>query len=144
MQATRPLTRRGGPMALTQNENEFLTRTGPGTPMGDVLRRYWMPVVLGWEVESDGPPVEGKLLGEKLVAFRDTEGRVGLLQENCPHRCASLWLGRNEDHGLRCVYHGWKFDVDGNCVEMPNEVPENEFHERIHARAYPTVEMGGL
>jgi phthalate 4,5-dioxygenase len=128
----------------SQAENELLTRTGPGTPMGEVMRRYWMPTLLSWEVEVDGPPVEVKLLGERLVAFRDTQGRVGLLGETCPHRCASLWLGRNEESGLRCVFHGWKFDVDGNCMEMPNELPENQFKERVHAKAYPTVEMGGM
>jgi phenylpropionate dioxygenase-like ring-hydroxylating dioxygenase large terminal subunit len=129
----------------TLSENELLTRTGPGTPMGETLRRYWMPALLSWEIgEPDSPPVNVKLLGENLVAFRDTQGRVGLLNEVCPHRCASLWLGRNEENGLRCVFHGWKFDVDGNCLEMPNEVPENQFAERIHARAYPTVEMGGI
>jgi len=130
---------------LTQAENELITRTGPGTPMGEVLRRYWMPAFLSWEIEEpDPPPINVKLLGENLVAFRDTQGRVGLLAEACPHRCASLWLGRNEESGLRCVFHGWKFDVDGNCLEMPNEVPENDFHERIHARAYPTVELGDI
>jgi len=130
---------------LTQSENELLTRTGPGTPMGEVFRRYWMPVVLSWEIEEpDSPPVNVKLLGEKLVAFRDSTGRVGLLAEACPHRCASLWLGRNEESGLRCAFHGWKFDVDGNCVEMPNELAETDFKHRIHATAYPTVEMGGV
>jgi nitrite reductase/ring-hydroxylating ferredoxin subunit len=130
---------------LTQAENDLLTRTGPGTPMGEVFRRYWMPALLSWEVEEpDCTPVKVTLLGEKLIAFRDTAGRVGLLNELCPHRCTSLWLGRNEEHGLRCAFHGWTFDVDGNCVEMPNEVEENDFHERIHARAYPTVEMGGV
>src|SRR5581483_1750267 len=107
--------------------------------------RYWMPALLSWEVgQPDGPPVEVKLLGERLVAFRDSLGRVGLVGDRCPHRCTSLWLGRNEENGLRCVYHGWKFDVNGNCVEMPNEPAETDFKERIHLKAYPTIEMGGV
>src|SRR5437763_216976 len=130
---------------LTAKDNELVTRTSPGTPMGEVLRRYWMPALLSWEIEEpDGDPVIVKLLGERLVAFRDTDGRVGLVEEHCPHRCASLWLGRNEESGLRCVFHGWKFDVEGNCVDMPNELPEAQFASRIHLKAYPTVEMGGV
>ncbi len=129
----------------SQRENELLTQTGPGTPMGEVFRRYWMPAALSWEMDGpDSPPIKVRLLGEKLVAFRDTAGRVGVVNEFCPHRCASLWLGRNEEHGLRCVFHGWKFDVEGNCVEMPNEPAETDFKHRIHLKAYPTVEMGGV
>jgi phenylpropionate dioxygenase-like ring-hydroxylating dioxygenase large terminal subunit len=128
---------------LTAQDNELVTHTGPGTPMGEVMRRYWMPTLLSWEIEPDGEPVKVKLLGEKLVAFRDSQGRVGLVAEGCPHRCASLWLGRNEESGLRCVFHGWKFDVEGNCVEMPNEPAETDFKDRVHVKAYPTVEMGG-
>jgi phenylpropionate dioxygenase-like ring-hydroxylating dioxygenase large terminal subunit len=130
---------------VSQRENELLTQTGPGTPMGEVFRRYWMPAALSWEIEEpDSPPIKVKLLGEKLVAFRDTQGRVGVVTEVCPHRCASLWLGRNEESGLRCVFHGWKFDVHGNCLEMPNEPAETDFKHRIHLKAYPTVEMGGV
>jgi phenylpropionate dioxygenase-like ring-hydroxylating dioxygenase large terminal subunit len=130
---------------VSMQENEILTRTGPGNPMGDVFRRYWMPAALSWEIEEpDSPPIKVKLLGEKLVAFRDSEGRVGVVSETCPHRCASLWLGRNEESGLRCVFHGWKFDVHGNCLEMPNEPAESDFKDRIHLKAYPTVEMGGV
>ena len=93
---------------LSREENELLTRTGPGTPMGEVMRRYWLPILLEREVaEPDGEPVRVQVLGEKLVAFRDTQGRIGLLDEFCPHRRVSLWFGRNEDCGLRCVYHGW-------------------------------------
>ncbi len=107
---------------VTAHENELLTGTGPGTPMGEVLRRYWIPALISWELaESNGPPVRVKLLGEELVAFRDTNGRIGLLDEFCAHRRASLWLGRNEECGLRCVYHGWKYDVDGNCVDQMDE-----------------------
>ena len=128
---------------LTAEQNELLTRTGPGTPMGETMRRYWLPALLSRELpEPDGPPVRVKLLGELLVAFRDTSGRVGLLEEHCPHRGASLWLGRNEENGLRCVYHGWKFDVDGRCLGMMNEPVE--FKELVRARSYPTEEMGGM
>src|SRR5687768_11321816 len=107
---------------LTKEENELLTRVGPGTPMGTLLRRYWLPAMLAEEVpESDGAPVRVKLLGEELVAFRDSRGQVGLVDAHCPHRGASLFFGRNEEYGLRCVYHGWKFDVTGACVDMPSE-----------------------
>ena len=89
--------------------------------MGDVIRRYWMPALLSSELpEPDCPPVRVKLLGEELVAFRDTQNRVGLLSEFCPHRLTSMFFGRNEEGGLRCVYHGWKFDVSGNCMDMMN------------------------
>ena len=128
---------------LSVQDNERLTRTGSGTPMGETLRRYWIPALLVWELPApDCPPVQLQLLGERLVAFRDTLGRIGLLDEFCPHRRASLWLGRNEDCGLRCVYHGWKFDVDGNCVDQMNE-PES-FQDKIHLKSYPTVELGGV
>jgi len=107
---------------LSREENELLCRVGPGTAMGRTMRMYWIPALLSQEIaEPDGPPVRVRLLGEDLVAFRDTEGRIGLLDELCPHRLASLWFGRNEGCGLRCVYHGWKFDVEGRCVEMMNE-----------------------
>jgi phenylpropionate dioxygenase-like ring-hydroxylating dioxygenase large terminal subunit len=111
--------------------------------MGEALRRYWIPALLSEELpEADAPPVRVKLLGEDLLAFRDTSGRVGLMDELCPHRLASLWLGRNEENGLRCVYHGWKFDVTGQCVEQMNE-PES-FAHKIAVKAYPTQEMGGI
>jgi phenylpropionate dioxygenase-like ring-hydroxylating dioxygenase large terminal subunit len=113
--------------------------------MGATMRRYWIPALLAWELpEPDCPPVRVRLLGEELVAFRDTRGRVGLLEERCPHRQASLFLGRNEECGLRCVYHGWKFDVDGDCVDMMNEPEELGFAHKIRTTAYPTVEAGGL
>ena len=128
---------------LTREENELVTRVGPGTPMGDVLRRYWIPALMSRELpEADCPPVRVKLLGEKLVAFRDSQGRIGLVDEFCPHRRASLWFGRNEESGLRCIYHGWKFDVDGNCVEQMNE-PE-PFCHKVRLTAYPTTEIGGV
>ena len=94
--------------------------------------------------EPDGPPVRVRLLGEDLVAFRDSEGRIGLVDEFCPHRRASLFFGRNEECGLRCVYHGWKFDVDGNCVDQPTSRPEHQFKHEVHITAYPTVERGGI
>ena len=128
---------------LRAEENEILTRVGPGTPMGELLRRYWTPACLTAEIPERGsPPARVRLLGENLVAFRDTRGRVGLVQENCPHRGASLYFGRNEDASLRCVYHGWAFDVDGTCVDMPSEpVP---FCEKVRIRAYPVHESGGI
>ena len=128
---------------LRAEENEALTRVGPGTLMGELLRRYWTPACLTAEIPEPGsPPARVRLLGENLVAFRDTAGRVGLVQENCPHRGASLYFGRNEDASLRCVYHGWAFDVDGKCVDMPSEpVP---FCEKVKMRAYPAHESGGI
>jgi phthalate 4,5-dioxygenase oxygenase subunit len=130
---------------LSRENNEALTRVGPGTPMGHLMRCYWLPAFLSTELpEPDCPPIQVKLLGEKLVAFRDTAGRVGLLEEFCAHRCASLFLGRNEEGGLRCIYHGWKYDVDGNCIDMMNEPPESDFKSKIHLKAYPVVEIGGI
>ncbi len=130
---------------LSQADNDLLTRIGPGTPMGDLMRRYWIPALYGRQIaEPDGPPVRVRLLGENLVAFRDTKGRPGLLDERCPHRTASLFFGRNEDCGLRCVYHGWKFDIDGNCVDLPSEPPGSNFQDKIRAKAYPCVEAGGV
>jgi phenylpropionate dioxygenase-like ring-hydroxylating dioxygenase large terminal subunit len=128
---------------LSPEENALLTQTGPGTPMGEVMRRYWIPALLARELpEPDCPPVRVRLLGERLVAFRDSAGRLGLLDEFCAHRCASLFLGRNEEHGLRCVFHGWKYDVEGQCVDQMNEpVP---FAAKIRLQAYPTAELGGL
>src|SRR5579885_1794102 len=130
---------------LSQDENELITRVGPGTPMGEVFRRFWLPAMLSSELtEPDCPPVRLRLLGEDLVAFRDTNGRPGVLAAHCPHRGASLYFGRNEECGLRCVYHGWKFDVEGNCLDQLNEPPENQFKQHIHLTAYPTVELGGI
>src|SRR5580765_5097523 len=113
---------------LSLEDNQLLTRVGPGTPMGTLMRRFWLPVLLARELPAaDCDPVRVQILGERLVAFRDSDGVVGLLAENCPHRGASLFFGRNEEAGLRCVYHGWKFDVSGGCVDMPNEPPESNF-----------------
>jgi len=130
---------------LAREENELITRIDLGTPMGNTMRRYWMPALLAWELpEADCPPVRVKLLGEDLVAFRDTLGRIGLIDEYCPHRRVSLFFGRNEECGLRCVYHGWKFDVDGHCVDMMNEPEELNFKNKVSTNAYPTVEVGGI
>ena len=130
---------------LPPKENELITRVGAGTPMGQTMRLYWIPACLSREVaEPDGPPVRVRLLGEDLVAFRDSAGRIGLLDEFCPHRRVSLFFGRNEECGLRCVYHGWKFDVDGNCLDQLNEPPEHQFKQHIHITHYPTVEHGGI
>ena len=130
---------------LTRAENKLVTEVGPGTPLGEVMRRYWLPACLSDEIaKPDCPPIRVKLLGEELVAFRNSDGRIGLLEEYCPHRLASMFLGRNEENGLRCVYHGWKFDVDGNCTDMPNEPPESRFKEKVSLKSYPTIEVGGV
>lgn len=130
---------------LTREENELLTRTGPGTPMGELMRRYWVPALFSHHLhEPDCPPVRVKLFGEQLVAFRDSVGRVGLVDEHCPHRGASLFFGRNEERGLRCVYHGWKYEVSGQCVDMPNEPAESNFKDKIRVKAYPCRELGGV
>src|SRR3954447_11698825 len=130
---------------LTPEENQRLTRVSRGTPMGELLRRYWQPACLSSELpENDGAPLRVRLLGEDLIAFRDTEGKVGLVDAYCPHRRAPLFFGRNEECGLRCVYHGWKFDANGNCVDMPSEPPESDFKTKVQATAYPTHERGGI
>jgi phthalate 4,5-dioxygenase oxygenase subunit len=134
-----------GEHVLSAQDNEFVTQVGPGTPMGEMLREYWIPGLLSEEVpDPDSDPRRIMLLGEQLVAFRDTSGRVGVIGNLCPHRGASLFFGRNEENGIRCVYHGWKFDVTGACVDMPNEPAESNFKSRVKAAAYPTRERGGL
>jgi len=130
---------------LTKEDNERLTRVGPGTPMGNVFRRYWLPAILSSEIqERDGEPVRVRLLGEDLIAFRDTTGAVGLVDAYCAHRRAPLFLARNERAGLRCIYHGWKFDRAGRCTEMPTEPKESTYKDRIRLKAYPTWEGGGI
>lgn len=130
---------------LSREDNETLTQVGPGTLMGNLLRRYWTPACLSSEIpEPDSPPLRVRLLGENLVAFRDTNGRVGLVDESCPHRGASMYYGRNEECGLRCVYHGWKFDVDGACVDMPCEPATSSFKDRVTIPSYPVHESGGI
>ena len=111
----------------SERESRELTQVGPGTVMGDLMRRYWLPAARSSELERDGAPVRLMLLGEKLIAFRDSAGRVGVMDHRCPHRCASLFLGRNEEGGIRCIYHGWKYDVDGNCLDMPSVTPQQEW-----------------
>ena len=128
----------------TASEGAELTQVGPGTPMGRLMRHYWLPALLSSELERDGPPTRFMLLGEKLLAFRDSAGRVGVMDHRCPHRCASLFLGRNEQGGLRCIYHGWKFDVFGNCLDMPNVPEDQDFKHKVKAKAYRTVERAGL
>ena len=129
---------------LTEEENEALCRVGPGTPMGNVLRRYWTPAFqLGDLPEPDCPPIRVTILGENFVAFRDTEGRLGFLDELCCHRGASLTLGRVEDCGIRCLYHGWKYAVDGTIMETPN-LAATTFRERVKHGAYPVRAAGGL
>ncbi|QXE33010.1 aromatic ring-hydroxylating dioxygenase subunit alpha [Streptomyces sp. GMY02] len=130
---------------LRQDINELLTQTGPGTPMGELFRQYWIPALLAEELpENDSPPVRVKLLSERMVAFRDSEGRYGLVDEFCAHRGASLWFGRNEGSGLRCPYHGWKYDVTGQCVEVPSEADNSSFCRNVQLTAYPLVKIGDV
>ncbi len=129
---------------LSSRDSEALTRVGPGTPMGEMMRQYWIPAAMSSELDADGAPMRLLLLGEKLIAFRDTSGRVGIMDHRCPHRCASLFYGRNEDDGLRCVYHGWKFDTHGHCLDMPNLPPHQDFSDKVTARAYRVHERNGL
>ncbi|MEY4879614.1 MAG: hypothetical protein RJB62_1083 [Pseudomonadota bacterium] len=130
---------------LSREENERITRVGPGTPAGNLLRRYWLPACLSSELaEKDGAPLRVRLLCEDLVAFRDTEGKVGLVDAYCPHRRAPLFFGRNEECGLRCVYHGWKFDRHGDCVDMPSEPAGTTLQAKVKIRAYPTFEQAGI
>jgi phthalate 4,5-dioxygenase len=129
-------------MVISSEENRMLTEVGPGTPMGNLLRRYWTPACLSSELPEPEASLRVRLLGEDLVAYRDTNGELGLLDEHCPHRGASLYYGRNEDCGLRCVYHGWKFDTAGQCVDMPNE--PRSFAQAIKTTSYPTHESGGI
>jgi len=125
--------------------NELLTRTGPGTPMGEMFRQYWIPAMLAEELpEDDCPPVRVKLLSERMVAFRDSEGRYGLIDEFCAHRGASLWFGRNEGSGLRCPYHGWKYDVTGQAIEVPSEPENSTFCAHVKLTSYPLVKIGDV
>ena len=129
---------------ITAAENEALVRIGRGTPMGEFMRQFWVPACRSSELVADRAPIRLMLLGEKLIAFRDTAGRVGIMDHRCPHRCASLFFGRNEQNGIRCVYHGWKFDVDGNCLDQPNLADKNKYPAGTKAIAYRTAEQGGL
>jgi phenylpropionate dioxygenase-like ring-hydroxylating dioxygenase large terminal subunit len=130
---------------LKPEDNERLVRVGRGKPAGELFRRYWLPVLLSTEIaEVDGPPLRVRLLGENLIAFRDTNGRIGLVDAYCPHRLAPLFFGRNEECGIRCAYHGWKFDVDGNCLDTPSEPGDTALKSRIRITAYPTLDRGGI
>ena len=130
---------------LQTHENEYISRVGRGTPMGALMRQYWVPALLSTELpRPDCPPVRVLLLGEKLIAFRDSSGQVGLLDNFCPHRGGSLFFGRNSGSGLRCAYHGWKFDVAGRCVDMPSEPPDSTFKNKVRAVAYPCQERCGV
>ncbi|MPZ78364.1 MAG: Rieske 2Fe-2S domain-containing protein [Deltaproteobacteria bacterium] len=130
---------------LSKEENELLTQTDAGTPMGKLMRSYWIPALLSEEVPApDSPPVRVRMLGEELVAFRDTEGRIGLIGEHCAHRGTSLFFGRNEECGLRCVYHGWKYDVEGHVIETPAEPQDSDFRKKLRHTAYPTHEANGV
>lgn len=130
---------------MTREENDLLCRVEGEAPMGQIMRRHWTPVCLIEEVaEPDCDPVRARVYGEDLVVFRDSEGRVGVLEEACPHRGPSLALGRNEDGGLRCLYHGWKMDVEGKVIEMVSEPASSGFMDKIQHKAYPVVEWGGM
>src|SRR3954447_364835 len=130
---------------ITHEQNDALTLTGPDTIMGAIFRRYWIPALHAWELpEPDCPPVRVKLLGERLVAFRDTQGCIGLIDEFCAHRGVSLWFGRNEECGLRCPYHGWKYDTTGQCIDLPSEGGQGPMQKRIKLKSYPCLELGGV
>lgn len=130
---------------LPKDENELLCRVGPGTPMGNLLREYWFPAIPSFELPSpDSPPKRVRLLGEDMVAFRDSNGEVGLFTNSCPHRGASMFFGRNEEAGLRCVYHGWKFDTNGTCVDMPSEPAESNFKNKVRIKAYKARDVNHM
>jgi phenylpropionate dioxygenase-like ring-hydroxylating dioxygenase large terminal subunit len=130
---------------MNAEQNRTLTQTGPDTPMGELFRRYWLPVLLASELPApDCPPVRVKLLSERLIAFQDSDGKYGLMDEFCAHRGVSLWFGRNEENGIRCPYHGWKYDASGQCVEVPSEPVESGYCKKIRLKSYPLVELGGL
>ena len=130
---------------LSREENELITRVEGDAPAGRLMRRYWLPALMSDEVvDPDGTPVRVRLVGQNLVAFRDSSGKLGMIDEACPHRLASLALGRNEEGGVRCIYHGWKFDVAGRCFDMPTEPAGYNFQDRMNVRSYPVREGGGL
>jgi phthalate 4,5-dioxygenase oxygenase subunit len=130
---------------MTPEENDLLCRVEGDAPMGQIMRRHWLPACMSEEVaEADGAPVRTRLLGEDLVVFRDSKGRLGVLGEHCPHRNASLAFGRNEECGLRCLYHGWKFDIEGNVLDMSSEPPDSRMRQTIKHTAYPAHEGGGF
>ncbi|BAR56671.1 putative dioxygenase [Bradyrhizobium diazoefficiens] len=145
VRANLPKNKSGGFSMLRAEDNKFLTESGPGTGMGELLRRFWIPVLLSKELpEADGEPKKIVVLGEELLAFRDSRGVVGVIDQYCPHRGANLWLGRNEECGIRCVYHGWKFDTDGRCVDMPTSYPDLNAKDLIRIKSYPVREWGEM
>src|SRR2546421_5920004 len=129
---------------LTAEQNELLTRVGPGTPAGDLLRRYWHPVAAGCELTDQQPTRFVRVLGEDLVLFKDKSGNVGLIADHCSHRGASLLYGRVEERGIACAYHGWLYDTLGNCLETPAEPAGRLFHLTVKHRAYPVQRLAGL
>ena len=131
---------------LSKTNDDLLTRVGPGKPMGELLRRFWVPGFIEEEIAApDSPPIRLRLFGEDLVAFRDSDGRIGVIEAHCAHRKAGLYFGRNEECGLRCVYHGWKYDVEGNCVDMPSEPnPSKTLLKKAKLTSYPAVARGGV
>lgn len=129
---------------LSKEDNQLLTQTNTGTPMGELFRRYWIPALKSDELESDGKPQRIRLLGEDLIAFRDTEGEIGLIDEACPHRGTSLYYGINDGCGIRCMYHGWKFDIKGDCTEIPSEEGDPKFRKKIKLKNYPVKEVNGI
>lgn len=129
---------------LSAEDTDLLCRVGPGTPMGDLMRLYWMPIIFPWEIEPDGQPKQVRVLGEDLLAWRATDGTPSFTQQRCPHRGTNLFFGRNEEDGIRCAYHGWKFDVTGQCIDMPNEVAESNFKNKVQITAYKGAEYGGM
>jgi len=129
---------------LKLQDHQTLAETGPDTAMGNLLRRYWTAALLSRELVTGGAPVRVRLMAENLIAFRSPDGKVGLVGENCAHRGASLFFAKNEDCGLRCLYHGWKYDLDGNCIDMPNEPPQTQFKDKVKLKAYPCVEKNGV
>lgn len=129
---------------MRAEDNDYLTRVGPGTPMGALMRRYWLPVAKSSELEAGGAPVRMRILGENLLGFRTPEGVAGLIDHRCKHRCASLAYGRNEEGGIRCIYHGWKFDPTGQCIDMPSEPAETEFAARVRIPAAAVIEKFGV
>ncbi|WP_246516451.1 Rieske 2Fe-2S domain-containing protein [Salicibibacter cibarius] len=131
-------------MLLKKEDNQLLTETNEDKPLGEVFRQYWIPALTSPEIEADGKPKRVKLLGEDLVAFRDSNGDVGLVDEACPHRGTSLYFGINDGCGLRCMYHGWKFDTEGNCVELPSEEETSNFKNSIKLKSYPTYEINNI
>ena len=129
---------------LSKKDNELLCRVGPGTPMGNLMRQYWLPAFIAAELPQDGWPRRIRLLGEDLIAYRDSNGHAGVIGENCPHRGSSMIFARNEDGGLRCAYHGWQFDHTGRCIDMPSEGAASSFKDKVRITAYATQERNGI